>query len=665
MQAFLQPVLALPPTTQEVLLAAAANDSVSISEAARAAAVTLECSIEDTLAACLPAVQRGIVESDAMTLRFRSEVARSAIYQATELPRRRALHLALAQMLDADPDRRAWHRAAASLAPDESLALELETAAGGLRRRGRIRDALATMDRAARVSEAPTAHTRRLLAAAEMGFEIGRPDFATAFTEQAGQLVETRSEQRTVTLLRGLYDLWRPDTPEGLATLLQRAEDAVARGDHAFAQAALIRAVEKVEVLPADAIPRQALKATAARLGGVERTPSLAGALTASMPVEYGEATLTVIASLAPDAGGDARLARHLGAAASVLGHDALAIRSLSAAIDRLRSDGRFGFLPFALIDRARAYVNVAGLELAHRDAEEAAALAAESDQQIVLGRVRAVQALIEGIAGNPQAAHERADEAEHMALDRPALLVDVHVARGLTELVYGDHEAAYAQLMRLWNPGAPMMADNRRRTCIADLAEAALVCGDADTVRPLVHELSVTAAAMPSPALRAGVAHARAVLDTHARDSGELFLRARIAATEHGALSAARVHLAYGSWLRRERRVSEARMELRAAVALFDQIGAKPWSERARAELRAAETTVVGSPTNADELTAQERQIAELAAAGLTNREIGKRLYLSHRTVSTHLYRVFPKLGITARARLRDALSASVDVAK
>jgi DNA-binding NarL/FixJ family response regulator len=124
--------------------------------------------------------------------------------------------------------------------------------------------------------------------------------------------------------------------------------------------------------------------------------------------------------------------------------------------------------------------------------------------------------------------------------------------------------------------------------------------------------------------------------------------------------LELARTQLDYGQWLRRERRVSEARDQLAAALHLFDEHGATPWAERAAAELRAAgvapaRTRRTSGAAAAETLTPQELQIARLAAEGLTNKEIADRLYLSHRTVGAHLYRVFPKLGITNRAQLRD----------
>jgi DNA-binding CsgD family transcriptional regulator len=121
-----------------------------------------------------------------------------------------------------------------------------------------------------------------------------------------------------------------------------------------------------------------------------------------------------------------------------------------------------------------------------------------------------------------------------------------------------------------------------------------------------------------------------------------------------------ARAQLAYGAWLRRQRRITESRRPLRAACAAFDALGAGPWAERARQELRAAGKADLGArPGEGGVLSPQERQIAEMAASGMSNREIGQHLYLSHRTVATHLYRIFPKLGITSRFQMPQALRA------
>ena len=122
------------------------------------------------------------------------------------------------------------------------------------------------------------------------------------------------------------------------------------------------------------------------------------------------------------------------------------------------------------------------------------------------------------------------------------------------------------------------------------------------------------------------------------------------------------RIRLSYGMWLRRQRRTTEARDALTLAVEGFHALGAHPWEDRARNELRAAGAAVKRSAGGAVALTAQERTIAELAAAGRSNKEIAAQLYLSPRTVGAHLYRIFPKLGVTSRAALGQALRELAD---
>ena len=156
------------------------------------------------------------------------------------------------------------------------------------------------------------------------------------------------------------------------------------------------------------------------------------------------------------------------------------------------------------------------------------------------------------------------------------------------------------------------------------------------------------------------GLRHARALLadDQHAETR---FQEALAGDLHRWPIDRARLLLAQGEWLRRQRHISGSRAPLRAAREAFDAIGATGWSERARHELRASgETSRARTPETRDELTPQELQIAQMAAAGLTNRDIGRQLYLSHRTVGSHLYRIFPKLGITSRGQLPSVLADS-----
>jgi DNA-binding CsgD family transcriptional regulator len=155
---------------------------------------------------------------------------------------------------------------------------------------------------------------------------------------------------------------------------------------------------------------------------------------------------------------------------------------------------------------------------------------------------------------------------------------------------------------------------------------------------------------------VRTALEDACAVLADEA--TAEQGYRVALAHRAGGTWRQARLSLAYGTWLRRQRRQVDARAPLRAARELFDSLGAQPWTDRASQELRATgETIPVRTGDRRDRLTAQEMQIAGMAARGLSNRDIGQRLFLSHRTVGSHLYRIFPKLGVTSRVELAQAL--------
>jgi DNA-binding CsgD family transcriptional regulator len=177
---------------------------------------------------------------------------------------------------------------------------------------------------------------------------------------------------------------------------------------------------------------------------------------------------------------------------------------------------------------------------------------------------------------------------------------------------------------------------------------------------RAIVARLEPLVALTPATGIRLVVAYAQAVLADDALAEAR-FLAALDDDLAHWPLMRARLFLAYGTWLRRQRRSSEARAPLRRARDAFDAIGASPWAERANIELRAAGESSQRQRAGAvDQLTPQELQIAQLAAEGLSNRDIGQRLYLSHRTIGSHLYRIFPKLGVTSRAQLRAAIGQS-----
>ena len=199
------------------------------------------------------------------------------------------------------------------------------------------------------------------------------------------------------------------------------------------------------------------------------------------------------------------------------------------------------------------------------------------------------------------------------------------------------------------------------RGWALADLVDAAVRGdGDLDAVRGYLAEWERVAMETRAPHLEVQVAYAAAILAPDA--VAEKHFRAAIASGQaEWPFYVARAQLAYGVWLRRHRRMTQSRAPLREAAETFDALGLLRYAERARRELRASGERVRRRVAGGwAQLSPQELQIAQLAAEGLSNREIGEQLYLSHRTVESHLYRLFPKLGVTSRAQLRDALEAA-----
>ena len=232
--------------------------------------------------------------------------------------------------------------------------------------------------------------------------------------------------------------------------------------------------------------------------------------------------------------------------------------------------------------------------------------------------------------------------------------------ARALAALGTGDFETAYQQAAAVSPAGQIASHTPCAIWAALDLVEAAARTGrkaEAATHVAAMREANI-AGLSPRIALLAGGCEAIASPDDSAV---QLFRNAlAIPGVDRWPFDQARVRLIYGERLRRMRATGESRVQLAAALKTFDHLGARPWAERARTELRAAGQARLGAGECASALlTPQERQIAELAAAGLTNKQIAERLFLSHRTVGGHLHQVFPKLGVATRAALRDALAA------
>ena len=269
--------------------------------------------------------------------------------------------------------------------------------------------------------------------------------------------------------------------------------------------------------------------------------------------------------------------------------------------------------------------------------------------------------------------AAERGDtsEAERLASEADELLIEMgaNPLRALVQLVRGRAAIAeqrfanaYEQFHEIFDPVAVPYHPYIRITAVADLVDSAVHGGgDVDEAGKYLAELDSLAATTQSSFLRAQLAFARPLLA--ADDQVEsLFVAGLEGDLQRWPCYRGRAELAYGEWLRRHRRAADARVPLRKAEETFGALGFVRLAERARQELRATgETVRKRTPDAWAQLTPQELQIAQMAATGLSNREIGQRLYLSHRTIAYHLYRVFPKLGISARSELRDVISEQV----
>jgi DNA-binding CsgD family transcriptional regulator len=296
------------------------------------------------------------------------------------------------------------------------------------------------------------------------------------------------------------------------------------------------------------------------------------------------------------------------------------------------------------------------------RAAEEASQLGRETAQPRLAASALLVKAQILGFRGERDAAEAVTVEAERAAgpVVPTPLLAWILLARGAAALGRGVPDDAYQHLQRIFDHSDVAYHLMIRSWAFADFAEAAVHSGHNADLRTVIEEMEQLAAATQSSVLRAGLAYARPLVadDRAAEPLFQAGLRTGVAVWP---FIRARTQMAYGVWLRRQRRVAESRAPLRAARDEFDALDAPFWADRARHELRATgESSIRHAPELRDELTPQEFQIAHMAAEGLTNREIASKLYLSHRTVSAHLYRVFPKLGITSRSELRNALTPS-----
>jgi DNA-binding CsgD family transcriptional regulator len=649
----------LPETTQHLMLVAAAEplgDPELVFRAARR--------LEIEVSAFAPAATAELLEIGAR-VQFRHPLVRSAVYRAAARGKRQQVHEVLAEVShpEADADRRAWHRALAAVGPDEEVAAELEASAGRAQARGGVAATAAFLHRASALTPDATHRASRAVAAAHASIEAG------AFANARG-LLATAEAGSLDDVLRARVDLLRAQ----LAFITTRGTEATPL---------LLTAARRLEQLDMSLARETYVDAFSAALFGARlngpvgvrevaeaareapRSPNAAPA-TADL-------LLDALIALADDYVAAVPLCRQ--AVQRLAGEDA-------STTERLRWLWQGCVVAFEIWDDEHAAVlSGSAVESARRTgtlSELALALSARTPMLVFSGDLAAATASVAESASVEEATGIR-------SAPYGALMVSAWRgrARETTELIERTEQeagargegiglaiCAYARavlcnaLGRYEEGLAAAVSASEHREVVAEnwglsqLVEPATRCGRIDIATDAMDRLATKAHAAQTDWALGVEARARALVgegdDTDGcfRTAIDHLRRTRVRA------ELARTHLLYGEWLRREGRRLDARAELNLAHNLFTAMGMDAFTARTDGELIATgEKRRRRIVETRDELTAQERQVAELARDGLSNNEIGARLFLSPRTIEWHLRHVYSKLGIRSRRELRAAL--------
>ena len=658
-RAFAGRVNDLPDATRLALLAAALSDEDAVDQVLEAASTVAGTPVD--LDALEPAVEAALIDLDVNSIRFRHPLIRSAVGQSASLQQQRRMHRALAAILDADPDRRAWHRAALVSGTDEELARELEDAGMRARRQGAIDVALTALRRAVQLS-GPDHRGRRMFSTAELAYERGRPDIAAEMLHELERLDLDVLEVAQARYISELLDARALADRSRVADLIAIAEQAGAEGDRDLHHSLLWIAAARTWWASPGPDTRRLVVDAANRAGPpTAADPRLVSIHAYAHPYANAAKVAACLRDAAQSGVDGAEPAGYLCSAGIVIGAFYDSLQFCAIALDHARAEGRLGRLPRLLATQAILAVRLPNWDIAIPSAEEARRLAGELGQPVWLATAETAVAAIAALRGDPTTTQSATAHAEQIAMPLGATHIVALAQSGpiLSALALGEHAEALRLAERLFDPADPAFHPDFACMAIGDLAEAAAHTGDLQIARERLGEVEAIVGDQPTEWVAINLRHARAVVAEDEGHAAARFEEALSANLDRWPFWRGRLLLAYGRWLRRHRRVTDSRAPLREARDVFDAIGASNWGDQARRELRASgERSRRRVPEARDELTAQELQIAQLAAQGLSNREIGQRLFLSHRTISTHLYRVFPKLGITSRGQLRAALS-------
>jgi DNA-binding CsgD family transcriptional regulator len=599
---------------------------------------------------------------------FRHPLVRSAIYRSADASERQAAHRALAGSTDrdGDPDRRAWHLAAAAAGPDEEVALELERSAGRAQARGGLAAAAAFLQRAVALSLDPARRAERALAAAQASLQAGAFDAALGLvaTAEVGPVDDfQRARGELVRAHVAFASGFGRDAPPLLLTAagalepfdLQLAREtylsawaAAGMAEHVAGGGVLMEICRAVQALPPPPgapspldllVDGLALVITDGHVAATATLQRAANALV-DIPVE------------------DVLRWGWIAAAAFIYLWDVEGLHTTSARqVQLVRDAGALALLPLSLSQLGIASPwmgDFAGAASLIAETDSVAAATSSPIAPYTLLSLRALQGREAEASAAIASAVEQAAAGGQGAAAAWAHWAAAILYNGLARYEEAASAARHATSGSHVLPSPSMWA-------LPELVEAAARAGDTEVAREALARLADTTQPCGTDVALGIEARCRALLSESAA-ADELYREAidRLGRTRLRP-ELARAHLLYGEWLRRESRRVDARAQLRAALDQFVSIGMEAFAERARKELSATgEKARKRTVETRDDLTAQERQIAKLACDGLSNPEIGARLFLSPRTVEWHLSKVFGKLGIRSRHELANALAIS-----
>ncbi len=650
--AFAARVGRLPAEAQRALILLALHDADSLPELLDALGTARAPARLEVLD---PAIVAGLVQLQDSELRFRHPLMRSAVYNLASPSSRADGHLALARAVGSGTDRGILHRAQAATGYDEALAAQLELVADRAVGRGAVSAAVTAVARAADLTKSASEKRKYLYRAATLAYELGQTDVGHAHRAALTLLADDEHTRLLIEELGEIADAGAGGGVARIEALIGLVERSRRLGDERLAGSFLRSAAYRCWMRePGHAVARtvsRLVRDSAYWLSDSQRAILLAYA----DPIDSSSVVTAVMRALVTT-DLDSVTVYTLGHAASCIGDFELADMFYADAVARLRAEGRLQVLARAVVMQAWARLRRGQWSNAMPLAAEGCRLAEESGQAEWLAAGLAGRAMVAALRGELAEAAAAADRAEQIAV--PGRMTNVAaitlLARATAAAAVADFSTAWDYLSRLHHVTDPGASPFQSLWSLSHLAYAAVQCDRVDRTREMIQHL--ISSLPPEPivsTLRMNVIYADALL------APDELIEQRIRAALDRDVGSwpferSRMQLMLGSRLRRRKQIQEARELLRAAQEGFDSLGARLWAERAREELRASGVpSRAPTPTVWSSLSAQELQVARMAAEGLSNRQIGERLYLSHRTVASHLYRIFPKLGITGRAQL------------